>query len=99
MNKLKGDWPAPGFVVKPICKVRSPAWFWAGVTFWIIASPGFAHAGQPTAPPTGFSSPYSYSKDHDRDGIGKLFMGREIAQVMGHEASDWLERPEREAEE
>jgi ubiquinone/menaquinone biosynthesis C-methylase UbiE len=26
-------------------------------------------------------------------------MGREIAQVMGHQAADWLERPEREKEE
>ncbi len=33
------------------------------------------------------------------DGIGKTYMGREIAQVMGHEAADWLDRPEREAEE
>jgi ubiquinone/menaquinone biosynthesis C-methylase UbiE len=29
------------------------------------------------------------------DGIGKLYMGREIAHVMGHEGADWLERPER----
>src|SRR4051812_43185098 len=33
------------------------------------------------------------------DGIGKVYMGREIAQVMGHLAADWLERPEREQEE
>src|SRR4051794_40457581 len=33
------------------------------------------------------------------DGIGKVYMGREIAQVMGHTGADWLERPEREAEE
>ena len=32
-------------------------------------------------------------------GIGKFYMGREIAQVMGHEAADWLERPERDTEE
>lgn len=34
-----------------------------------------------------------------RDGIGKVYFGREIAHVMGHQAADWLERPEREAEE
>jgi ubiquinone/menaquinone biosynthesis C-methylase UbiE len=34
-----------------------------------------------------------------RDGIGKSFMGREIAHVMGHQAADWLERPERMREE
>src|SRR5207253_691093 len=33
------------------------------------------------------------------DGIGKTYMGREIAQVMGHEAADWLDRPQREEEE
>lgn len=34
-----------------------------------------------------------------RDGIGKTFVGREIAHVMGHLAAGWLERPEREQEE
>ena len=33
------------------------------------------------------------------DGIGKVYMGREIAQVMGHAGADWLDRPSREAEE
>ncbi len=33
------------------------------------------------------------------DGIGKVYMGREIAHVMGHEGADWLERPERISEE
>jgi ubiquinone/menaquinone biosynthesis C-methylase UbiE len=34
-----------------------------------------------------------------QDGIGIVYMGREIAQVMGHEGADWLERPERATEE
>ena len=34
-----------------------------------------------------------------RDGIGKYYFGREIAQVMGHQGAEWLERPEREEEE
>src|SRR2546423_14738299 len=42
---------------------------------------------------------YSYRQEHDPNGIGKFYMGREIAQVMGHQAADWLERPEREQEE
>src|ERR1700736_234050 len=37
--------------------------------------------------------------DHDPNGIGKFYMGREIAQVMGHQAAGWLDRPEREKEE
>ena len=32
----------------------------------------------------------------NRDGIGKIYMGREISHVMGHLGADWLERPERE---
>ena len=32
---------------------------------------------------------------HDPDGIGKFYMGREIAHVMGHEGAAWLERRER----
>jgi SAM-dependent methyltransferase len=36
---------------------------------------------------------------HDPNGIGKFYMGREIALVMGHEGAEWLERPEREKEE
>jgi protein-L-isoaspartate O-methyltransferase len=42
---------------------------------------------------------YEVRKVHDPDGIGKFYMGREIAQVMGHLAAGWLERPEREQEE
>lgn len=42
---------------------------------------------------------YTTLHDHDRDGIGKVYMGRQIAQVMGHEGADWLERKERAQEE
>lgn len=42
---------------------------------------------------------YEIHDQHDPAGIGKFYMGREIAQVMGHEAADWLERPERDTEE
>jgi ubiquinone/menaquinone biosynthesis C-methylase UbiE len=44
-------------------------------------------------------SRYEYRVDHDPDGIGKYYMGREIAQVMGYAAAGWLERKEREEEE
>jgi SAM-dependent methyltransferase len=42
---------------------------------------------------------YEHRAQHDPSGIGKFYMGREIAHVMGHEGADWLERPEREEEE
>lgn len=34
-----------------------------------------------------------------RDGIGKVYLGREIAQVMSYHGAEWLERPERLKEE
>jgi SAM-dependent methyltransferase len=34
-----------------------------------------------------------------RDGIGKVYLGREISRVMGHRGADWLERPARERKE
>lgn len=43
-------------------------------------------------------SPYT-SKTPDYDGIGKVYMGREISFVMGFEGRDWLERQSREQEE
>ncbi|MDQ2098342.1 MAG: class I SAM-dependent methyltransferase [Tychonema bourrellyi B0820] len=36
---------------------------------------------------------------HNPDGIGKFYMGREIAQVMGYQGAGWLERPSRGIEE
>lgn len=52
---------------------------------------------QDLAPPPAPS--YETRNEHDPNGIGKFFLGREIAQVMGHQGAEWLERPQREAEE
>ena len=41
---------------------------------------------------------YTY-KQGDPNGIGKWYMGREIAYVMGYQGIGWLERTEREEEE
>jgi SAM-dependent methyltransferase len=41
---------------------------------------------------------YTYKKG-DINGIGKWYMGREIAYVMGFQGINWLERSEREIEE
>lgn len=41
---------------------------------------------------------YSY-KTRSFDGIGKVYMGREISFVMGFAGKDWLERDTREQEE
>jgi predicted methyltransferase len=42
---------------------------------------------------------YEIRARHDPDGIGKFYLGREIAHVMGPGGVPWLERPEREVEE
>ena len=45
------------------------------------------------------NSYYQYHAVHNRDGIGKFYLGREIAKVMGHQEFLWLERPSREQQE
>lgn len=42
---------------------------------------------------------YQYRTNPSADGIGKVYMGREIAKVMGHLGAGWLERPSRAWEE
>ncbi|KAM3111598.1 class I SAM-dependent methyltransferase [Phormidesmis sp. 146-33] len=45
------------------------------------------------------TSVYEERLQHSSDGIGKFYLDREIAQVMGHEGAGWLERPRRSGEE
>ena len=42
---------------------------------------------------------YETRANHDPNGTGKFYMGREIAQVMGPGGIEWLDRREREEEE
>jgi ubiquinone/menaquinone biosynthesis C-methylase UbiE len=54
----------------------------------------------PAAPAAAPPPPrYEWRRAHDPNGIGKFYLGREIAQVMGHSAAGWLDRPERVKEE
>ena len=41
---------------------------------------------------------YTYKRG-DFNGIGKWYLGREIAYIMGYQGINWLERSEREKEE
>ena len=50
-------------------------------------------------PPRPAEANYETREQHDRDGIGVFYMGREIAQFMSHRAADWLDRTTREEEE
>ncbi len=45
------------------------------------------------------ASPVYTQRAPSRDGIGKIYMGREIAGVMSPQRSSWLDRPSREIEE
>jgi precorrin-6B methylase 2 len=45
------------------------------------------------------AEPYETRAEHDPDGIGKFYLGREIVHVMGPGGVSWLERPQREREE
>lgn len=71
---------------------------WLRLSLLLLAVCPFASPAQETNSISP-SSGYTYRSVHDPDGIGKFYQGREIAQVMGHQAADWLERPEREKEE
>jgi ubiquinone/menaquinone biosynthesis C-methylase UbiE len=68
--------------------------------FCVLFAAPFALAQAPaTQPSRPANKLYEFRKDHDPDGTGKFYMGREIAQVMSHLGAGWLERPEREKEE
>lgn len=58
-----------------------------------------ARASPETRPAARPRPEYTTRAEHDPEGIGKFYMGREIAHVMGHEAAPWLERRERERQE
>lgn len=65
---------------------------------WLIFHNAESFAEEPAAKndPTGR---YEFREDHDPNGQGKFYMGRELAQVMSFHGAPWLERPEREEEE
>jgi len=48
---------------------------------------------------TNLATVYQEKVIHSSDGIGKFYLGREIAKVMGHTEALWLERPSREITE
>ncbi len=71
-----------------------------GLLIALLWMPMFLRADEPAKPG---ELRYEIRKDHDPNGIGKFYMGREIAHVMGFgpggQGAEWLERTEREREE
>jgi ubiquinone/menaquinone biosynthesis C-methylase UbiE len=70
-----------------------------GLALTLCLSNCFIQGAETPNRPVPAADRYEFRSIHDPDGIGKFYMGREIAQVMGHPGADWLERPEREEEE
>jgi len=71
-----------------------------GFLIALLWLPMFLQADEPAKPG---EVRYEIRKDHDPNGIGKFYMGREIAHVMGFgpggQGAEWLERAVREKEE
>jgi ubiquinone/menaquinone biosynthesis C-methylase UbiE len=42
---------------------------------------------------------YEFPTEHDPDGIGKVYLGREIARITGPDGIAWFDRPQREETE
>lgn len=66
---------------------------WRGILLAVLLAGGAA-----LAQPAALAQRYSPAPA-SADGIGKRYMGREIAAVMGWQGAAWLEREEREREE
>ena len=87
------------------------ACLYSAITLMVFASPAWSQEQKPAteqrsateqklaAPAKVSAERYTSRREHDPNGIGKFYMGREIARVMGHQGISWLERPEREEEE
>ena len=74
------------------------------MSWWVIlyalGTLGGLHAIAADAASSTASAPGVYEqRAPGRDGIGKIYMGREISHVMGHQGAAWLERPGRQREE
>ena len=76
--------------------MRILRWQWLLSLLLFTQFPCEVHAQANTDSP---ANRYTTNSVHDPDGIGKFYMGREIAFVMGHQAADWLERANRDTEE
>src|SRR6266498_562528 len=63
-----------------------------GLIFIASAIPRSIRAQPLTSISTNASARYETRSEHDPNGIGKFYMGREIAHVMGHDGggAEWL---------
>lgn len=76
-------------MMRPFFKLLAPLFVLLALIA-IVDRPGQADEDLPS---------YYTLKEPSRDGIGKVYMGREISQFVSVHAIRWLERPGREGEE
>lgn len=63
------------------------------VLFALLLVTGYSHAQEAV------QDVYTFAPERSQGGTGRFYMGRETSGVMGHQAADWLERPQRTHEE
>jgi ubiquinone/menaquinone biosynthesis C-methylase UbiE len=82
----------------PIAFPRFRSFFSGGiflaVSLLLAPAAGCQSTESPSATGSDTSDVYTQTEP-SRNGIGKVYMGREISQVMGHRGAAWLERPGR----
>jgi SAM-dependent methyltransferase len=71
----------------PLNMGKNSTWPWAFLLLLLLAAAGAS------------ADPRYTAVQASPDGIGKVYMGREIAKVMSYHGAPWLERPERADEE
>jgi ubiquinone/menaquinone biosynthesis C-methylase UbiE len=86
------DVPAPGRVRR-----SGRAEPWCARVLWAVLAGCLIPAGGASAEEA--CPPVDARPQARGDGAGRFYLGRELAEVMGHQGADWLERPEREQEE
>lgn len=69
------------------------------ITILLIVFGCLLNIAQPLLADAITAAPYQEQVVHSPDGIGKFYMGREIAKVMGHTGASWLERSSRDQEQ
>ncbi len=85
------------WVLVMVCAIGIAIASVAGVAF--AATPSSTTSQTPSQAPVYEPQLYHQRTNHDPDGIGKVYLGREIAKTMGHQGAGWLERPSRSFEE
>lgn len=95
---MKKDHTAVGVAVGVLVVVLAAMFYFTSRS--TVVSTGQVTSTPITAEESVADAPVEYTTiEPSPDGIGKVYLGREISKVMGHPAIGWLERDTREGEE